>query len=110
MVGVRKGDMMWLLIDDIRELNCDIIARTAEAGKIALSHLHTEIECLALDHDLRGEETGYDICKWALSEGYMPDHVQLVTENVPGRENMAAYLESHGFIRKDTANFERVNG
>ena len=62
---------MWLLIDDQRDLNCQIIARTAEAGRIVLQVLCNQIETVCLDHDLGEKDTGYDICKWALESGCM---------------------------------------
>ncbi len=98
---------MWLLIDDQRDLNCEIIARNAEAGRIALACLHSQIETLALDNDLGPGEEGQDLLKWALAQGYVPSHVQLVTENHIAKEHMAANLEDHGFIRHDLNNLKR---
>ena len=41
---------MWLLIDDVRDLNADAIARTPEAGQRLLAS--GPWACLCLDHDL----------------------------------------------------------
>ena len=98
---------MWLLIDDIRDLGCDIIARDAESGRVALACLHSQIECLCMDNDLGGGEEGQDLLKWALKQGYVPCHVQLVTENHIAKERMAADLEDHGFVRTDLNNLRR---
>lgn len=88
---------MWLIIDDKRDLNCEVVARTAEAGKWALKN--GSWECLCLDHDLGIGETGYDVLKWAIENKCLPDRVQLVTDNSVGLLNMAATLESNGFTR-----------
>jgi hypothetical protein len=97
---------MWLLIDDIRDLNVDVIARTPDAGKklLALGGW----ECVFMDHDLGFDETGYDVTKWALAEGFMPDKVQLVTSNPVGRQNMAKALLSYGYTSVDGTNFKKV--
>lgn len=99
---------MWLLIDDIRDLNCDKTARTADEGKVALragGFTH-----LCLDHDL-GEasvETGYDVLVWALHYGLVPENVQLVTSNPVGRSNMRFQLENAGWSTTDGVNFNRT--
>ena len=95
---------MWLLIDDQRNLNCQVTARTAKTGKACLALLDN-ITTLCLDHDLGEEETGYDVCKWACENGFMPDHVQIVTSNPVGRENIARCLEAHGYTSKDNNNY-----
>ena len=94
---------MWLLIDDERDLNTDVIARTPSAGKklLALGGW----ECLCLDHDLASEESGYDVLMWAIQGNFVPSKVQLVTSNPVGRANMRAALESVGYSTKDGINF-----
>lgn len=97
---------MWLLIDDERDLQCDVIARTAEAGKKMLAIGGWEVLCL--DHDLGDTEnnvTGYDICKWAIANDYLPNEVQLVTSNPVGRENIAKILLSNGYKTKEGIDF-----
>lgn len=96
---------MWLLIDDIRDLNTDVIARTPEAGMklLALGGW----DCLCLDHDLATEKTGYDVLVWAIECGFLPKMVQLVTSNPVGRQNMTAALENAGFRKlADGVTFE----
>jgi len=98
---------MWLIIDDKRELKCDVIARTARAG-IALLESN-EWECVCLDHDLgdANSMTGYDVCKWALDSKCLPFKVQLVTSNPVGRNNMANLLRDAGYKSKDGFNFSK---
>lgn len=99
---------MWIIIDDKRDLNCDIIARNAKAGKEVLRRFVGQIECLCLDHDMGERElTGYDVAKWAIDEGFLPNKVQLVTSNPVGRENIANLLIANDYKRLDYSNFER---
>lgn len=96
---------MWLLIDDKRDFHCEVIARTAKAGRkmLALGGW----ECLCLDHDLGCKESGYDICVWALECGFMPKRVQLVTANPVGRENIKKALLADGYKTRDGINFKK---
>ena len=96
---------MWLLIDDVRDLNADAIARTPEAGQRLLAS--GPWACLCLDHDLACKESGYDVLVWALARDLVPARVQLVTSNPVGRQNMRAALEASGFITRDGINFAR---
>lgn len=94
---------MWLLIDDIRDLKVDVIARTAEAGRKMLAA--GEWECVVLDHDLGEKDTGYDVLMWALERQVLPDKVQLVTSNPVGRRNMRAALEYAGYLTVNGMDF-----
>lgn len=96
---------MWLLIDDLRNLNVDVIARTPRAGKAMLAF--GGWKCLCLDHDLGADESGYDILVWGLKYKFIPDKVQLVTSNPVGRERMRNALISADFYTKDGINFKR---
>jgi len=63
--------MINLYLDDLRE--CPerfIIARNASDCRFLL--LENEVNLLSLDHDLGDvdAETGYDLCKWLVEEGY----------------------------------------
>lgn len=96
----------WLLIDDVRELGTEAIARTPALGKkfLALGGW----DCVCFDHDLgMHEETGYDVMKWAIQHNFLPDKVQLVTSNPVGRANMQAALVSAGFSSIDGINYKR---
>lgn len=89
---------MWLLIDDERNLGCDLIARTPEGARAALRSC--EFVGLCLDHDLGFVETGYDLLQWALEHGHVPPIVELVTSNPPARDRMGAALEHAGWVKK----------
>lgn len=89
---------MWLLIDDERNLGCDVIARTYEGAKGVMEKC--KFEGLCLDHDLGSGETGYDVLVWALEHGYVPAIVELVTSNPAGRDRMGAALENAGWVKK----------
>jgi len=94
---------MWLLIDDERNLNTEVVARTAEAGRKLLAA--GGWECVCFDHDLGSKESGYDVLIWGLEHGYIPRRVQLVTSNPVGRQNMRAALEAAGYVTRDGSNF-----
>lgn len=100
---------MWLMIDDQRNLNCELEARTSAEGKRLLQKYAGQIECLCLDHDLgEGQENGDDIAKWALQQGFMPPRVQIVSSNPVGRLNIYNRLTDAGYTTKDGTNFELV--
>ena len=90
-----------LLIDDLREIDVDLIARNGEAGVQALASLKGEIDTLYLDHDL-GEDSisGYSVATIALTDGTMPPTVILVTSNPVGRDNIIAALKQFGYTNR----------
>jgi hypothetical protein len=96
---------MWLLIDDIRDLNVEAIARTPAAARKLLAA--GGWECVCFDHDLgeASSESGYDVLKWGLEQNFLPAKVQLVTSNPVGRENMTQALLQAGYSSKDGINF-----
>lgn len=96
---------MWLLIDDERDLNTEVIARTPEAGRRLLAI--GGWACLCLNHDLACEESGYDVLVWALERDLVPARVQLVTSNPAGRQNMRAALVASGYVTRDGIHFMR---
>lgn len=89
---------MWLIIDDIRDQGCDVIARTIEAGK-AMLQTGIPWDCLCLDHDMGEAHTGYDLLNWALERDLVPNRVQLVTSNPVGRINMERALVAAGYTK-----------
>jgi len=99
---------MWLLIDDERNIYCDIIARTSHAGKEILRGLASVLTHLVLDHDLgpNSDESGYEVAKWAFENACMPENVQVVTMNPVGREKIVKLLESNGYFQ-DGATYKR---
>ena len=89
---------MWLLIDDVRDLKADVIARTAQAGWEMLS-AHSW-DGLLLDHDLGEETTGYDLLCRALDADVCPKTVILVTSNPVGKAKfMVAALMHYGYVK-----------
>jgi len=86
-----------LLIDDLREMKMDHIARNARDGQKAL--LAFPVTHLYMDHDLGDvdEPTGYDVLVWALMRDACPDNVRMVTSNPVGRDRMIAALENAGY-------------
>lgn len=84
-----------LLIDDIRTINVDRIARTYEEGIAALQEKRWDV--LYLDHDLGDksvpEKTGYTIVCWLEQHPeHLPGKIVLVTNNGSGRERMQLVL------------------
>lgn len=85
-----------LLIDDQRNNDAHVIARTAKDGIAALKYLGPW-DVLLLDHDLGAIEdngTGMDVVRF-LEENtqYLPKEIVLVTANPAGRDNMLALLK-----------------
>lgn len=93
-----------LLIDDIRNVGEDLVARTPEDGKRAL--LGCPVTHLYIDHDLgldsNGVEydNGYKVICWAIERGCLPQHVQIVSSNPVGRKNIEAALQFEGYVFK----------
>ncbi len=96
---------MWLLIDDIRNLDCEAIARTPQAAKELLKCNCWEGVCF--DHDLGEGETGYDVMKWMFEMNIHPSKIQLVTSNPVGRNNMIGVLKSYGYKSSDYINWTK---
>lgn len=92
-----------LLIDDLRELPADYIARTFSEGLSALEFLGPW-STLKLDHDLASfdangrEHTGYDVVKYLAENLHLrPTKVYLVTSNPVGMRNMGDTLVNIGY-------------
>lgn len=87
--------MKTLLIDDLRNIKADVIARTYDEGIKALQSQHFNI--LYLDHDLGDTDenkTGYGIMVF-LEENpkYLPNKIILVTANPVGRNRMQLVID-----------------
>lgn len=107
-----------LLIDDLRDLKADVIARNPIEGIKQLTYCGPW-DTLLLDHDMatyddNGREiTGYDVLLWieerlhSLSSGehekdviklaidmYIPKEIKLVTDNASAREKMLLAIEA----------------
>jgi len=98
---------MWLIIDDERNLGCDVIARTAEAGAKVLHAMSGCFECLCIDHDLGPGKSGYDVIRSSLNKGCLPKQVQIVSQNPVGAQNIRNLLMDSGYTSSDNINFFR---
>jgi CheY-like chemotaxis protein len=89
---------MRLIVDDIRDLGCDVIVRTPEAAMELLTKAGFLFEAICLDHDLGRELTGYDVLKYGLESETLPKRVQIVTQNPVGRDRMTKLLQDYGYV------------
>jgi CheY-like chemotaxis protein len=82
--------MKTLLIDDVRNLKADRVARTFEDGLQALEH-EGPWDLLLLDHDL-GQEDGKDgtgIMNWLeQNTQFIPKEIKIVSSNPVGKARM----------------------
>lgn len=80
-----------LLIDDMRNIRADYVARTFDDGVYALLN-EGPWEILYLDHDLGDPlpyKTGYDIINFLeANQSLLPKKIVLVTDNPVGRQKM----------------------
>ena len=93
--------MRTLLIDDIRNLEADVIARNYTEG-IKQLQLNGPWDLLLLDHDLASfvngrEMTGYDVMCWLEQHlEYLPKSIQCVSANPVGRNRIELVAKSLG--------------
>ena len=87
--------MKSLLIDDLRNIAADRIARTYDEGILALQEGPWEI--LYLDHDFGDPDerkTGYGIMCWLeANPEYLPGRIQIVSANPVGRKNIQVVID-----------------
>lgn len=87
--------MMRLLIDDLRDIEVEVVARTFDAGIEALKSQKFDI--LYLDHNLSDQDpkkTGYGIVRFLeANPQYLPAKVVLVSSDIVGRTKMKQVLE-----------------
>lgn len=101
--------MKTLLIDDLRDIKADVIARTFEEGINALK-TNPRFDVLYLDHDLGGIDghgseipvsidgelympNGYGVvCFLENNQHLLPIKISLVTSNPVGRRNMQVVI------------------
>jgi hypothetical protein len=91
--------MKTLLIDDLRDIKADVIARTYDEGIAALK-TQGPFTVLYLDHDLASydqygrEKTGYDVmCFLEANLRYLPASIIIVSSNPVGRKNMEVVID-----------------
>lgn len=93
-----------LLIDDLREVGQDIVARTPHEGKLALqahpvTHLYIDHD-LGLDTNGNEYDNGYKVICWAIENECLPPFVQIVSSNPVGRRNIEAALTQQQYVNK----------
>lgn len=87
-----------LLIDDVRILPANRVARTYDDGIAQLKEKLPDL--LLLDHDLgevEPDKTGYGIVCFLEENDIKPKEIRLVTANPVGAMKMEAALESMGY-------------
>jgi hypothetical protein len=88
-------ELKTLLIDDLRDIAAQRVARTYDEGIQALKDGSWDI--LYLDHDLGDpdeKKTGYGVmCFLEENEQFLPRKIVLVTSNPVGRKNMQAVID-----------------
>lgn len=90
--------MRTLLIDDVRNLQADVIARNFDEGIRQLNNGPWDL--LLLDHDLASfdcdgrEKTGYDImCFLEEFPEYKPKEIRCVSDNPVGRKRIETVIK-----------------
>lgn len=87
---------MKLLIDDLRDIKADVVARTYDQGIHALTY-QGPFEVLYLDHDLGEADpgaTGYGIMNFLeANPQFLPGKIVLVTSNPVGRQRMQVVID-----------------
>lgn len=96
---------MKLLIDDMRNLESDVTARTASAAKAVLCAY--DWDEVILDHDLGEGDNGYDVLKFMMKAQIFPETISLVSSNPVGRQNQKNVLVANGYTTKDNSLFFR---
>lgn len=89
-------EMKTLLIDDLRDIQADVIARNFDAGIHALKELGP-FDVLFLDHDYGDPDpakNGEGIMKF-LEENpqYLPKTIRIVSANPVGRQRMQVIID-----------------
>lgn len=99
---------MWLLIDDLRSLPVDVIARTYDAGKKLIEM--GGWKGMLFDHDLGDKDemkNGYRLLEYAIENSLLPNEVQVVTDNASGLLRMRMALTAIGFVEVKPRIFKR---
>lgn len=87
--------MKTLLIDDMRNIQADVVARTYDEGIEALKN-QGPFSLLYLDHDFGDpspSKTGYSImCFLEANPEYKPEKIIIVSSNPVGRQQMQVVI------------------
>lgn len=88
-----------LLIDDVRNMQTDVTARSAEVAKVVMNSPHLKFDVVYLDHDLGPGDNGLDVLRWMFKNKIRPSKVVLVTMNPVGRRNLECELSDNGYTK-----------
>lgn len=95
------------LIDDVRDIEVDIIARNIVGARIVYQHSDITSWTLFLDHDLGIPESGLDVIREMIALDNVPSIIIIVSSNPVGRDNIGNALTDYGYIRKSPYEFYR---
>lgn len=88
--------MKTILIDDLRDIQADVVARTYDTGIQALQE-QGPFDVLYLDHDFGDPDprkTGYGVICWLeANQKFLPGEIKLVTANPVGRKQMQTVID-----------------
>ena len=92
----------YVLVDDLREINADVVFRTFESAIQLAEHIDWSEVTLLLDHDLgtQGATTGYDFLVYLLDNELLPKDITIVSSNPVGVNRIIAALENHGWWKQ----------
>jgi dihydrofolate reductase len=91
---------MKIAIDDMRDfkqIEVDIIIRSAEVAKSFLESLTDPIEVLYLDNDLGSDIEGWRLLDMLLEANKLPSRIILVTSNTVARDRMEGSLKQYEY-------------
>lgn len=93
----------------MRDLGCDVTARTYKEALHCLEKHWLTLEHLCLDHDLGDEDgNGYDVACFAADHGFLPAYVQIVSANPVGKGRIQNLLKSYGCTSLDGVTFRKA--
>ena len=95
------------LIDDIRDIGVDVIARNIIGARTVYQNNDITGWTLFLDHDLGIPESGLDVIREMIALNNVPERVIIVSSNPVGRDNIGHALTDIGYIRKSPHEFYR---
>lgn len=91
---------MWILIDDQRNGDYDVIFRNGESAIWAMrafKEVGLKVEHLAIDHDLGKGMDGYSVMISLEKFDLIPEQVTIVSSNPVGVKNIGALLKADGY-------------
>ena len=101
---------LYFLIDDVRNIEADLIARTYEGALAVMPLIHTTVETLGIDYmlDYCGINTGLKLLNKFHREGWLPPNIQVVSSHPIGKKEIIQFLEMVGY-KNDQGTFKKIN-